>query len=127
MVTWWAVARLGVDRQALEADGAATPAASAVPPRVHPGQGGLGFGKRGLCGHGEFVADLAVRGDVRSAGRFDDIVGALGNVSELLTSEQAIFVQTCPQNGEFRGIEAMIVDCRDLMGHDGSSSTVTTA
>jgi hypothetical protein len=112
-----------VNRQALEADGAAAPAASAVPPRVHSGQGGLNFGKRDLCGHGEFVTDLAVRGYFRGAGRFDDIVGALGDVSELLTSEQAIFMQTCPQNGEFRGTEAMVADCRDLLGHDWSSST----
>jgi hypothetical protein len=112
-----------VDGQALEADGAATSAASAVPPGIHSGEGGLSFGKRGLCGRGDFVTDLAEGGYFRIADCFGDIVGVLGDVSELLVSEQAIFVQTCPQNGEFREIEAMIADCRDLLGHDWSSST----
>jgi hypothetical protein len=95
----------------LETDGAATSAASAVPPRVHPGQGVLGFGERDSCGHGEFVTDLAVRGDVRSAGRSGGGIGELGDAAKLLASEQAIFVQTCPQRGEFRGSEAMVADC----------------
>jgi hypothetical protein len=95
----------------LETDGAATSAASAVPLRVHPGQGGLSFGQRGSCGHGEFVTDLAVRGDVRSAGRSGGGVGELRDAAELLASEQAIFVQTCPQHGKFRGREAMVADC----------------
>lgn len=127
MVTSQAVARLGVDGQGLEADGAPASATSAVAPCVHSGERGLGFGQRGLRGDRELATDLAVRRDVRRAGRFDDIGNALGDFSQLLTSEPAVFVQTCPQNGKVRGIESMVVDCRDLMGHDGAPRVETYA
>jgi hypothetical protein len=92
----------------VEADDAATPAAGAVPPCVHSGQGGLGFRQRGLCGRGEFLTDLTVRSDVRRASRCGSIGG---DVPELLTSEQAMLVQARPENGQFPGIEAMVGDC----------------
>src|SRR5215216_1578246 len=112
-----AVARLWVGGKAVEADDAATPAAGAVPPCGHSGQGGLGLGQRGLCGRGEFPTDLPVRGDARRTSRFG------GDVAELLTSEQAVFVQARPQNGAFGRHKEMVVDFGDLVGHDWRSPT----
>jgi hypothetical protein len=112
-----AVARLWVGGKTVEADDAATPATDAVPPCVHSGQGGLGLGECGLCGRGEFLTDLTVRGDAWRASRFG------GDVAQLLTSEQAMLVQARPENGEFGRIEAMVVDSGDLMGHDWFSPT----
>jgi len=116
-----------VNEEVLQADGAATAAETAVPPRVHSGQRSLGFGKRGLCGHRELATDLAVCGVVRSAVRLDDLDRPSSDVLQLLTAELAIFLETRSQGSEMDGIEAVVVYRRDLLGHDWSSSAVVNA
>jgi hypothetical protein len=107
--------------QPLEADHAATPTAAAISAGVHSGKRRLGFGQRGSCGCPEFATDLAMRGELMGGARRSDLDGAAGDVSELLTSEMAILVQSRSQNGELCGIEAL-VEYGNLMDHGWSSS-----
>jgi len=73
------------------------------------------------------ATDLAVCGVVRSAVRLDDLDRPSSDVLQLLTAELAIFLETRSQGSEMDGIEAVVVDRRDLLGHDWSSSAVVNA